>query len=560
MITSGGLITCSVFDGRGMNSTALMGWALTARGDGAMEELRGGHAAAGADQVTRFTAETIAARQARIGAWILIALGVGCILFGGVFFAAKHSGHNVVATVTHEGPCSNVTCTVNVAYNAAGRQVTAVMYGVPSDEIYGPPSRRLLNINYQPGDETNPTTNDMPEAIWIGCLAAGLAFVGLGAWLLRRKRPQPQLTVATPGRTSADAAITTAAALTDQPGQDGPAGISEPGPKWVSDESGAITIAERYPRWSTIILTLLAAILPALVFPALLPRGHLPATVGYLVIAAAVSIWGCSRGWRIGLRLGDDGLTVRNYRHTYRIGWPEVRRFADGSVYGGGDGRFWALSIVLRDGRVVTASGTARGNRDARPETLTAIRQAAERHAVPAELTGTAAKQRLPESPANPGLYPDPGGQPGLRRWDGRQWSPFLLQADPASPKPGGDKVPAEVWSPLAGSEPQLHNAAGRIRRAGIVFAGWLGVTAAAMAVTVILYAQDLSKPQADFSWAAVALCATVFALTMAFVVWERRKNLKKIDQEGKAATAVAGIEDNAASRSDDRDQGPVTG
>src|SRR5690242_7753193 len=143
-----------------------------------MEEPPSGHAAAEADQVTRFTSETIAARQARVTGWVFIALGIGCILFGGIFFAAKHSGHNVVATVTHEGPCSNGTCTMDVVYDTASGQVSAVMYGVNSDEVYGPPSHRLLNIKYDSGDETNPTTNDMPDAVWIGFGAAGLAFAG----------------------------------------------------------------------------------------------------------------------------------------------------------------------------------------------------------------------------------------------------------------------------------------------------------------------------------------------------------------------------------------------
>jgi hypothetical protein len=326
-----------------------------------MEEPPGGHAAADVDQVTRFTAETIAARQARAGAWILVALGVGCILFGGVFFAAKHSGHKVVATVTHEGPCSNGTCTVNVVYNAAGSQVTAVMYGVIRSEIYGPPSHRLLNITYDAGYESDPTTNDMPNAIWIGFGAAGLAFVGWGTWWrLRRKRPQRELTVAAPG--------------------------------------GA-------------------------------------------------------------------------------------------------------------------------------------------------------------ESPANPGLYPDPGGEPGLRRWDGRQWSPFLLRADPASGKPAGGKAPAEVWAPLAGSQPQWHDTADRIRRAGIVFAAWVGVTAVAAAVTMVLYARDLSKPQADFTLAVFALLAAVFALGMTFSAWARRKNLKKIDLAGKAAAASAGA--HTAAGPGDAGRGP---
>ena len=128
-----------------------------------MEEPPGGQAAAGQDRVTRFTAKTVAARDARVAAWVFIALGAGCILFGGIFFAAMHSGHNVVATVTREGPCSNGVCTVDVVYNTPGGQVPAVMYGVSSDEVYGPPSHRLLNITYDSGDEANPTTNDMPE-------------------------------------------------------------------------------------------------------------------------------------------------------------------------------------------------------------------------------------------------------------------------------------------------------------------------------------------------------------------------------------------------------------
>jgi len=286
----------------------------------------------------------------------------------------------------------------------------------------------------------------------------------------------------------------------------------------------------------------------------LLPRGHVLAAVAYLVIAAAVSVWGCSRGWRIGLRLGDGGVTVRNFLRTYRVSWPEVLCFADGSVSRGQAGRVWALDVVLRDGRVVTASGTAGGKRGARPGTLAAIGQAAERYAIPAELTGTATKRGSRESPANPGLYPDPGGQPGLRQWDGKQWSPFLLRADPASAKPDRVKVPAEVWSPLVGSDPQWHDAAGRVRRAGIMVAVWLAVTAAAAAVTVALYARDLSKPQADFTLAVVALSATGLALLMAWTSWARRKSLKKIDQAGKAAAVLAGAGDSTASRSDDRD------
>ena len=65
----------------------------------------------------------------------------------------------------------------------------------------------------------------------------------------------------------------------------------------------------------------------------------------------------------------------------------------------------------------------------------------------------------------------------------------------------------------------------------------WLAATAAAAAVTVALYARDLSKPQADFTLAVVALSAALLALCMTFNAWARRKNLKKIDQAGKTAT-----------------------
>ncbi len=72
------------------------------------------------------------------------------------------------------------------------------------------------------------------------------------------------------------------------------------------------------------------------------------------------------------------------------------------------------------------------------------------------------------------------------------------------------------------------------------MFAAWLGVTAGAVAVTVVLYARDLSKPQADFTLAVVALSAAGIALTMTFSAWAHRKNLKKIVRAGKAAAAGA--------------------
>ena len=509
-----------------------------------MGESSGGGSSAEAEQVNRFTADTIAARNARVMAWVLIALGVACLVFAGMFYAAKHSGHDVVAAVTSTGSCSNGVCTVHVAYHTAdGSPVSAVMFGVPSDEIYGSPAHRLLNINYDSGDESSPTTNDMPDAVldwppggrarfrWVGCGGAVAEEIPAG------------LTVAAAKQTSAVPAAS-APEPADQRAVDRPERISPRKAGPVTGEPGAVIVAERYRRWSAVIFTPVAAGVSALLitqrFQSLPPHGRVLATVACLAVAAAVSVWGCTRGWRIGLRLGDDGVTVRNYFRTYRISWPEVRCFADGSVSGGESGRLWALDVVLRDGRTVTASGTARSAQDARPQTLAAIRQAAARYGIQAELTGTASKRGSRESPANPGLYPDPGGQPGLRRWDGKQWSPLLQRADPGDGGPAAGNSPTEVWSPLAGSEPQWHDIAARIRRAEIVSAVWLAVAAAAGVATVELYARDLSNPQADYSLAALALGATGLALAFAISALARRKDLRKIERAGKAAAVLA--------------------
>src|SRR5215471_14350870 len=153
-----------------------------------MKEPRGGRGAADAGRVTGFTAGATAARHARLWAWVLIAVGAGCILFGGILFAVQHGGHDVVAIVTHEGPCSNGTCTVHVSYYAGDREVSAVMHGVPSGEVYGAPWPRL-NITYFTESETDPAT-------WIVSGAVGLACVGFGVWRLRRTGYQRKLTEA----------------------------------------------------------------------------------------------------------------------------------------------------------------------------------------------------------------------------------------------------------------------------------------------------------------------------------------------------------------------------
>ena len=69
----------------------------------------------------------------------------------------------------------------------------------------------------------------------------------------------------------------------------------------------------------------------------------MPAVIAYLILVAAVLIVGCLRSWRMGLSMDNHGVTIRNYFRTYRAGWGEVSRFADGAVNPGGGGRPWAV-------------------------------------------------------------------------------------------------------------------------------------------------------------------------------------------------------------------------
>ena len=459
-----------------------------------MEE-PGRHAAAHAGQAGRFTdEETIAARLAPGPARAMVALGVGCILFGGVFFAVKHSGHDVVAAITSQGPCSASTCTVHVGYDASDRQVTAVMYGVPRTDIYGPPSHRLLNVTYQDGYETSPTTNDMPDGIWIGFGAAGLAFLGLGIWWRRWQKGYAR-TLAT----AAAGGPPAGAATTDAPP---PVPPDQPGP------ASPARLAEHDPRWVAMFTSVGVPALPALM---VMQNGHTPppVTISLWVLGTAAGAWAAARGWRIALLAEPDHLIVRNHFRTYRLSWDDIAEFRDGRMSGGQAGVMWALRIRLTDGRTVTSQATGRV-RAARPSTAEAIVAIARQHGIAESLTGHPA----PPAPRNDLVKPGQAATGAL---------------------------PAPTGHPGQG-------AASRARRAGSVVAAWLVVTAVAVAVMVALYARDLSKPHADFTLAVWALIASGNGLIATYRAWQRFKRLRRIHQASDAAAGSAGTGDSPAS------------
>jgi hypothetical protein len=104
------------------------------------------------------------------------------------------------------------------------------MYGVPVDDLYGPPARRLLNINYDTGYEAHPTTNDMPDGIWIGFGAFGLASAVAGGWVLRR-RGSPR-TFLRAGQVAEGGDTALAPWLAGRPGPSGQALSSRRPPRW----------------------------------------------------------------------------------------------------------------------------------------------------------------------------------------------------------------------------------------------------------------------------------------------------------------------------------------
>jgi hypothetical protein len=169
-------------------------------------------------------------------------------------------------------------------------------------------------------------------------------------------------------------------------GQTGPGRHRGPGQTTI--------VAERRPRGAAIFLTLaggvVVALIPSTKFPNQVKHLPVPGMATYLALVTIATFVGCFRSWRMGLVMDQHGATIRNYFRTFRFGWPEVNCLADGSAYAGADGWKWALSLMLHNGRAVTATGTMTSGPRRMPEVLAVIGQAAERYAVPAELTGNA--------------------------------------------------------------------------------------------------------------------------------------------------------------------------
>jgi hypothetical protein len=177
----------------------------------------------------------------------------------------------------------------------------------------------------------------------------------------------------------------------------------------------AITIPSMHGRTrAVLVIGFCTAVAVAVAFAPPTPQRarHASSLAVYLAVVASVSALLLYRGRRTGVHLDGDGLTIRYFFGTRRLGWHEVSRFADGctSGLGEGAGQVWALDVVLYDGRVFTVKATARGGRSAAPKVLTAVLQGAERYGIQAPLTGILSKRRSRASVEEPVPSQEAGG------------------------------------------------------------------------------------------------------------------------------------------------------
>jgi hypothetical protein len=243
-----------------------------------------------------------------------------------------------------------------------------------------------------------------------------------------------------------------------------------------------------------------------------------------------MTIWGRKR-WGWGLFVDESGVTVR----THRYAWAEISRLEDSRHVSDHDGRsYWELLIVLRTGRAIPVSRLMITSEPG----LTALLQAAERHAVPAEVTMV---PRTDGRPAKRGLYEDPWGQPGLRYWDGIQWSPLLPPEFGKARRNAKDQAlwPSQrSWSSLPVAEGSWTYAAACARR----FATQLAVIGTASAAMLTWGVIELARSMhhghlSGGLWLFFAAAAAYLAIPR----WAQRKFFLKLDDAANGPLGIAG-------------------
>jgi len=165
------------------------------------------------------------------------------------------------------------------------------------------------------------------------------------------------------------------------------------------DTGDAVTIIDRGRSTLMVLWVCLWAAMPISAYrnTAAWRHGDIGGVAAYLGGCAIALAWGCARAWRMQLRIDEHGVTVRNFLRTHRIGWTEIDRFEDGSRFlNATDGHAWALRVVRRDGRAVRSQMASHPRCRHRELLVEAVRQAAERHGIPADVTGLVMRSGSP--------------------------------------------------------------------------------------------------------------------------------------------------------------------
>ncbi len=240
------------------------------------------------------------------------------------------------------------------------------------------------------------------------------------------------------------------------------------------------------------------------------------------------------------LRADHAGVLVRNFPfgRVRRIAWTDISHFADGRHARQGETR-WQLVIVLRTGKPVPVlcSLLAPG------EVMAAVREIGRARGIPADLAGAA--MRDGGRPASSGLYEDPGGQPGLRYWDGRQRPPVLPpEAGRWSSRAAGNSPPS--WSALPAADGPWTYGAAQARRWTARFAVLAAIMAAGLAGGLVIelwWEHGTRHGHVSGGW---WFGLAGLAALSAFGARRNRRLFLKLDEAGKggppALTAPTGI------------------
>jgi hypothetical protein len=283
-------------------------------------------------------------------------------------------------------------------------------------------------------------------------------------------------------------------------------GTKTPGVHWT-DSSATLVVKERDRRAALAFGKACLAALPALLLLQANARAALIVPVA--IAGLGYGTFAVARAMRMEFRAGPEGVRIRNAR-TRTLPWADVDAFVDAFVPDTQKGVHWALGVKTTEGEVIVAEATACGKRSARPSTLEALRNVANRYGLDTELDGGPTGQG---GPAEVGWHPDPDHKAGSRFWDGSTWYPVRRYEGP-----GG--VPVESWDPRGDPETertlleQQWQAACKQRNI------WIAITAAVVIGAGALWASE-NHPGGSFTLSAWAFFA---ALGCAFRVWNAFK------------------------------------